>query len=104
MAEFVRVASTSDLSSGESRTVDVNGRLIALFNVNGEYYALDNTCAHRGGPLGEGYVDCANLTVQCPWHGWVYSLSDGASTMNPMARVEKFDVQVDGEDVKISLD
>jgi nitrite reductase/ring-hydroxylating ferredoxin subunit len=103
MAEFIRVASVSDLASGSGVVIDVNGRPIALFNVNGTFYALDNTCAHRGGPLGEGYVDCANLTVQCPWHGWVYGLSDGASTFNPLARVEKFDVQVEGDDVKISL-
>jgi nitrite reductase/ring-hydroxylating ferredoxin subunit len=103
MAEFIKVANKSDLASGESRVVEVDGRPIALFNVNGEYYALDNTCVHRGGPLGEGYVDCVNLTVQCPWHGWTYGLTDGASPMNPMARVEKFEVHVEGEDVMVSL-
>lgn len=103
MAEFIKVASKSDLPSGEGRVVEIDGRPIALFNVNGEFYAMDNTCVHRGGPLGEGFVDCANLIVQCPWHGWVYGLADGASPMNPMARVEKFEVRVDGEDVMVSL-
>jgi nitrite reductase/ring-hydroxylating ferredoxin subunit len=103
MAEFIRVAGKSDLASGEGRVIEIDGRPIALFNVSGEYYALDNTCMHRGGPLGEGFVDCANLTVQCPWHGWVYGLATGASSMNPMARVEKFEVRIDGEDVMVSL-
>ena len=48
-------------------------------------------------------MDCANLTVQCPWHGWTYGLSTGASSMNPMARVEKFEVRIEGEDVMVSL-
>ena len=84
--------------------MELGGRTIALFNVNGEFFALDNTCLHRGGPIGEGFVDQKNLTVQCPWHGWIYSLASGVSSMDSMAKVEKFEVKVEGEDVKISLD
>jgi nitrite reductase (NADH) small subunit len=104
MSEFIKVANTSDLPAGQAVVVDVSGRTIALFNVNGEFYALDNTCMHRGGPLAEGFVDQTNLTVQCPWHGWTYSLASGASPIDSMARVEKFEVRVEGEDVKIALD
>ena len=84
--------------------VEVDGRQIALFNVDGQFYALDNICAHRGGPLGEGFVDRNNVTVQCPWHGWTYSLMTGASLIDPMARVEKFDVMIEGDEVRVSLD
>jgi nitrite reductase (NADH) small subunit len=104
MPDFVKVANTSDLPSGQGMVVEINGRPVALFNVNGEFYALDNTCMHRGGPLGEGYVDPSNLTVQCPWHGWVYSLSTGVSPVNAMAKVEKFDVKIEGDEVKVALD
>lgn len=104
MPEFIKVANTADLPAGQAVIVEVAGRTIALFNVNGAYYALDNTCMHRGGPLGEGFVDPKNLTVQCPWHGWIYSLASGASPVDSMARVEKFEVMVEGEDVKIALD
>jgi nitrite reductase/ring-hydroxylating ferredoxin subunit len=104
MSEFIKIASTSDLPAGRAIMVEVSGRTIAVFNVNGALYALDNTCMHRGGPLGEGFVDQNNLTVQCPWHGWVYSLASGASPMDSMAKVETFDVRVEGEDVKIALD
>ena len=104
MSEFIKVANTADLPAGRSAVVEVGGRTIALFNVNGEFFALDNTCTHRGGPLSEGFVDPRNLTVQCPWHGWIYSLFTGVSPIDSMARVEKFEVKVEGEDLKISLD
>ncbi len=104
MPEFIKIANTTELPVGSSAIIEIEGRTIAIFNVNGRYFALDNTCAHRGGPLGEGFVDRRNLTVQCPWHGWVYSLSTGASPIDPTAKVETFEVTVEGEDVKISLD
>ena len=104
MPEFIKVANTSDLPPGRGMVVEINGRPIALFNVNGEFYALDNTCMHRGGPLGEGFVDQSNLTVQCPWHGWVYSLASGAALFDPMAKVEKFEVKVEGDAVTVALD
>ena len=104
MSEFIKVADISDLPAGRTIVVEVGGRTIALFSVNGEIYALDNTCMHRGGPLGEGFVDRNNLTVQCPWHGWIYSLQSGVSPMDSMARVETFEVKVEGEEVMIALD
>ncbi len=104
MPEFVKVANVSDLPEGRSIIVELGGRQVAIFNVDGQLYALDNTCIHRGGPLGEGFVDNNNLTVQCPWHGWTYNLATGASLIDPMLRVEKFEVRVEGDEVKISLD
>jgi nitrite reductase/ring-hydroxylating ferredoxin subunit len=104
MGEFIRVAKTSDLPSGQGMVVEVAGHPIALFNVNGEYFALDNVCPHRGGPVGEGFVDCQNMTVQCPWHGWTFSLSSGLSPINPFAKLERFNVKVEGEEIQISLD
>lgn len=103
MGDFVKVARKSDLSSGEGMVVEVDGNRIALFNVNGEFFALDNTCPHRGGPLGEGMVDASNLTVQCPWHGWTFSCRTGVSPINPAARVEAFEVKVEGDDILVAL-
>ena len=104
MPEFIKVANASDLPVGGALVVEVSGRQIALFNVNGEFYAMDNICVHRGGPLGEGFVDRNNMTVQCPWHGWTYSLATGTSLIDSMAKVEKFEVIIEGDDVKVSLD
>jgi len=104
MSEFIKIANASDLPAGQSMIVEVGGRSIAVFNVSGQFYALDNTCTHRGGPLGEGFVDRNNLTVQCPWHGWTYCLMNGASPLNSMAKVETFEVQIEGEEIKLALE
>ena len=104
MSEFIKVAQTSDLVSGQGMVVEVAGHPIALFNVSGQFYALDNVCPHRGGPIGEGFVDCQNMTVQCPWHGWTFSLPNGLSPFNPFAKLEQFDVQVEGDEIRISLE
>ena len=104
MSEFIKVAKTAELAPGRGMVVEVAGRAIALFNCHGQYFALDNVCAHRGGPIGEGYVDCANGTVQCPWHGWTFALASGVSPVNALAKVESFDVQVEGDEIKISLE
>jgi NAD(P)H-dependent nitrite reductase small subunit len=104
MSEFIKVANITDLPPGQAMVVEISGRPIAVFNVDGQFYALDNTCMHRGGPLGEGFVDRNNLTVQCPWHGWLYSLATGASPFDPMAKVETFEVKVEEGEVKISLE
>ena len=101
---WLRVAAASDIRPGEGRVVEAGARTLALFNVNGSYYALDNACTHRGGPLGEGYVDCANGTVQCPWHGWTFALASGVSPVNALAKVEPFDVRVEGDEILVSLE
>lgn len=104
MSDFIKVANTSDIPSGEGRVIEIDGRAIALFNVEGQFYAIDNTCGHRGGPLGAGFCDTQNLTVQCPWHGWVYNIATGISTFNPTVKVQKFDVKVEKDEVKVLLD
>src|SRR5262245_47343892 len=104
MSEFITVAKISDLSPGRASVFEVGSRSIAVFNVGGQFYAVDNICGHRGGPLGEGFVDANNFTVQCPWHGWTYNLATGVSPIDPMARVETFEVRLEGEDLKIALE
>ena len=67
MADFVKVAKTNDIEPGQARLVDVLGKRIALFNVDGTFFALDNTCTHRGGPLAEAEISSHEVT--CPWLG-----------------------------------
>jgi nitrite reductase (NADH) small subunit len=104
MSDFIKIANASDLPAGRSMVVEVAGRSIAVFNIGGQFYALDNICMHRGGPLGEGFVDQNNLTVQCPWHGWVYSLTSGVSPLNSMAKVESFEIKLEDEEIKLALE
>ncbi|MBS3104675.1 non-heme iron oxygenase ferredoxin subunit [Candidatus Woesearchaeota archaeon] len=102
MPNFVKVASTSDLKPGENKVVNVNGIEVALFNVDGEFFAISNTCLHRGGPLGEGMLE--GDTVACPWHGWRFNVKTGVSPVVPTAKVQTYQVKVEGNDVMIALE
>ena len=99
MPEFIKAAKTADFRPGEAKTVECAARQIALCNADGRFYAVDNTCLHRGGPLGEGFLDGTTLT--CPWHGWQYDVSTGQMTMNPAVRLTTYPTRIDGEDVSI---
>ncbi len=101
MNEFVKVATIQEVAPGRSKTVEVSGSKIALFNAAGRFYAMDDTCAHLGGPLGEGTLDGAIVT--CPWHGWQYDVSTGACQANPRIRLTCYEVRIDGDDVAIAL-
>lgn len=77
-----KLADIKDISEGKSLIVkDSEGREIALFNLEGEIFALENVCPHMGGPLGEGEIeeDC----VTCPWHGWEFNIRSGACNNMP---------------------
>ena len=101
MPTFVTVANVNDLKPGEGKAVAAEGREIALFNVNGNFYAIDNTCAHRGGPLGEGI--CDGSIVTCPNHGWQYDVTTGMNPLNSQIKVKKYEVMVEGYKVKVKI-
>lgn len=101
MAETVTVARTSDLQPGTGTVVEVGDREIALFNVDGSFHAIDNTCCHRGGPLGEGELD--GRVVTCPWHGWQFDVSDGSCQNVPVESVDSYEVVIEGDEVRLRL-
>jgi len=101
MGKPVKVAETTELKPGEGKVVEVEGKTLALFNADGTYYAIDNTCLHRGGPLGEGELD--GRVVTCPWHGWRYDVSSGANVNNPAVKVACFPVRVEGPSIFIEV-
>ncbi len=103
MAESVKVASASDIPPGTSRIVNVNNEPIAIFNVKGQFYAVHNTCLHKGGPLGEGFVNEDDITVKCPWHGWTYNLKTGQTVFDPSKKVRTYAVKVKGNDVFLEI-
>jgi len=84
MSEFIKVARTGEIAAGEGKAVEVGGKKIAVFNVEGRFYAIDDTCTHRGGPLSEGMVEDAKVT--CPWHGAIFDLSSGKVLGAPAPR------------------
>lgn len=102
MTEFVKVANTNQIVPGRCMTAEVSGSRIALFNVAGNYYAMSDTCAHKGGPLGEGSLDGAIVT--CPWHGWQYDVSTGACQTNRNVQMACYEVRIDGDDIFVALE
>ena len=101
MPTVTKVAKTSDIPPGTGKVVEAGGKTVAVFNCEGTFYAIDNTCKHRGGPLGEGSL--SGKTVTCPWHGWEYNVSTGACTMDDSITVQKFEVKVEGDDLLVSI-
>ncbi len=101
MADFVKAAKTEDLGPSSAKVIEVAGKTLALCNVDGKFYAMDNTCLHRGGPIGEGSID--GTTVTCPWHGWQYDITTGQATMNPSAKLTCYETKVEGDDVLVSI-
>ncbi len=101
MADFVKVATLAEIKEGMGKVVEIEGTPIAIFNVRGKFYAMDNTCAHRGGPLGDGILD--DNIVTCPWHGWQWDVMSGKSSFNPNVTLRTYAVEIDGTDIKISL-
>ena len=102
MANFVKAASVGDVPPGTGKCVEVNGKEIALFNLDGAFHAIDNTCLHRGGPLGEGEVD--GTLVTCPWHGWQYDILTGKNIGDDTgAGVARYDVKVEGDAVLVGV-
>ena len=97
---FVKVANVNEIKPGQGRPVNVDGIEIAVFNVGGTFYAIDNTCKHRGGPLGEGELD-GNI-VTCPLHGWQYNVTNGNCVTMP-AHVQSFEVKVEGDDILVNV-
>ena len=90
------------MKPGESKIVNANGTDIALFNVDGEFFAISNICLHRGGPLGEGFVE--GDVVTCPWHGWRYNVKTGANAMIPSQKVASYQVKIEGNNILVALD
>lgn len=101
MSDYVRVAGTGDVKPGHGIVAEVNGKTLAVFNIDGTFHVIDNTCVHRGGPLGEGEVE--GQIVSCPWHGWQFNLSTGECVKNPLAKVTVYSVKVEGADVTALL-
>jgi 3-phenylpropionate/trans-cinnamate dioxygenase ferredoxin component len=101
MAEFVDIAAVNDLPVGRTRTIAVGDRKIALCRTPKGFFALDNTCAHRGGPLGEG--DLIGDELICPWHLWGFDVATGTCLGNPEVSVLTHEVKVEGDRVLVRL-
>ncbi len=99
MGQLIKVAETHEVPPGTAKAVDLEGRPVALFNIDGTYYAIGDACTHRGA-LSEGNLE--GTTVTCPLHGATYDVTTG-NVLGPPAPegVAHYNVQVDGNDIKV---
>lgn len=102
MPRYVKVAKVNEMPAGTAREFQADGKVIALFNVDGKFYATDNVCLHRGGPLGQGPLE--GETVTCPWHGWQYNVTTGEAVFNDQVKVQTFEVKVEGDDIVVGFE
>jgi nitrite reductase/ring-hydroxylating ferredoxin subunit len=99
---FIKAATVQEVPPGTGKQLTLGGKVIALYHVNGVFYAIDDTCPHRGGPLSEGQVEGAE--VICPWHGAAFDLATGAHLSPPATHgVASYRVQVVGDEVQVDV-
>lgn len=96
-----KVGKASDLPPGRLTTVTVNGKEIVVLNAGKKFYAMDNACPHRGGPLSEGRREGTRLT--CPWHEWSFDMKDGTLAVNPDVKIATHTVVQDGNDLFLEI-
>jgi nitrite reductase (NADH) small subunit/3-phenylpropionate/trans-cinnamate dioxygenase ferredoxin subunit len=101
MSDFLPALAVADLPPGQAREVTLDGQVIAIFNVGGVFHALPNRCPHRGGPLGQGFLDGAQ--VSCPWHNWTFDVTTGENVASPDLKVPRLEVKVEDGRVLVRL-
>jgi len=102
MAEFHKIAKTGDLAPGEVNVYEVEDHRVALCNVEGEFYAIEDVCTHDAGPLDQG--ELIGSQIKCPRHGAKFDVTTGkALTLPAIKPVPRHDVKVAGDDVYVAL-
>lgn len=102
MSDFIPVARVGSIPEGEGASFTVQGKLIAVFNVKGEYHAIDDLCPHMGASLGAGQLDDSGA-VTCPWHAWRFSVCDGSWLDNPRLKIDTYEVRVVDEVIQVGI-
>lgn len=103
MSEFITLAKTDEIPAGEGRKFDIGEKVIAVFNINGRFSAIDDMCPHMGASLVEGDFDEKSCSVVCPWHGWRFDVTDGAWADNPRIKTDVFELRVVDDNIQVRL-
>jgi nitrite reductase/ring-hydroxylating ferredoxin subunit len=101
MPRFVKLATLEELPAGSAKEVEFEGRVYAIYNVEGVISAIDGICPHQGGPLAEGTV--AGNIVTCPWHGWQFNIRTGQTPLGSKIKQAVYEVKVEGHDVLVAV-
>lgn len=103
MPNFVKIADVNDLAPGDRLVVEIDGRWIALFNIDGEFYAIADICTHDDGPLAEG--ELYDHVIECPRHGATFDVRTGEVLSFPaITPIPSYEVKIDGDDVLVALE
>jgi nitrite reductase/ring-hydroxylating ferredoxin subunit len=101
MPKWVRIAAAEELAPGTCGEYVAGDRMVALFNVDGRFYALDGICPHQGGPLGKG--ELCGAIVTCPWHGFQFDVTTGQHQTSKTLVHPTFPVKVEAGDVFVEV-
>ena len=97
--KWINIAKTSEIEPGQNIVIQLDDEDIAIFNTGTEFYAINNTCPHQGGPLNEGTL--AGEVVTCPWHGWQYNLKSGCPITTPNLRT--YPLRIHGDTLQVAI-
>lgn len=103
MADFKTVAKVGAVPDGQGRTFTLDGRLVGVFRVGDDYFAINDLCPHMGASLASGFFESDLQAVTCPWHAWRFSVKDGTWLDNPKIRTDCYPVRIDGDSIQIQV-
>jgi len=101
MSDWLHLARPDECPPGAALERVVGDRIVALYNVDGEFYAIDGVCPHQGGPLARGLL--AGGVVTCPWHGWQFDVTTGCHRLNPRIVQPRFALRVEAGAILVNL-
>ncbi len=102
MSQQFRVAQTSEIPPGEGRSFEVNDCIVAIFHIDGQFYAINDACPHMGASLSVGHLE--GCVVSCPLHAWRFDVRDGTWRDNPRVKTDSYPLTIDGDDILIRMD
>jgi nitrite reductase/ring-hydroxylating ferredoxin subunit len=94
MSDRIPLCPASEIPAGTGKECVADDRIIAVFNIEGRFHAMDGICPHAGGPLSKGCV--SGTVVTCPWHGWQFDVTTGRHQLTPRIQQRTFEVIEDG--------
>ena len=95
------VMDVSELSKNSGKPMEISGQSIAFFNVEGDIYAIENHCLHRGGPLGDGHLE--GTLVTCPWHAWQFDVKTGKCHTMPGAKQKRYPSKIENNKIYVEI-
>jgi nitrite reductase (NADH) small subunit/3-phenylpropionate/trans-cinnamate dioxygenase ferredoxin subunit len=102
MSEFTKVAKVGAVPDGEGRAFTVDGRVVGIFLIDGEYFAINDLCPHMGASLASGHVE--DHAVTCPWHAWRFSVKDGTWLDNPSGvKTDSWSVRLEEDSIQVAV-